>query len=221
MATTMITGASRGIGAELARQAAARGDTVIATMREPSTADLPDGIERHALDVKSEAGQLLLAEQLGNRTIDLLVCNAGVLMGRGGLGDDAYDAAAWEQSMMTNVAGVFFTIRTFLPMMREGAKIGVISSQMGSNARPRGNSYIYRASKAAASNLVTNLAVELAERGIVIGAYHPGWVRTDMGGDGADISTAESARGLLAQFDALTAERSGGFYTWDGDVMPH
>jgi NAD(P)-dependent dehydrogenase (short-subunit alcohol dehydrogenase family) len=77
---------------------------------------------------------------------------------------------------------------------------------MGSSDRAaNGGSYIYRASKAAATNLGRNLATDLAPRGIAVGIYHPGWVRTDMGGTGADISLEESVAGLMARFDALVA----------------
>ena len=226
MATILITGASRGIGAEMARQAAARGDKVIATMREPATAELPDEIECHKLDVKSEAGQLQLALQLGNRPIDLLICNAGVFQGRGGINDAHLNFAAWENTLMTNVAGVFFTIRSFLPNLHAAqaangsARIAVISSQMGSSEKADGQHYAYRASKAAASNLVFNLAHDLKADNIAVGAYHPGWVQTGMGGDTADVTAADSASGLLSEFDALTMKRSGCFRTWDGKDHP-
>lgn len=226
MATVLITGASRGIGAEMARMAAARGDEVIATMREPATADLPEGIERYPLDVKSEAGQLQLALQLANRPIDLLICNAGVLQGRGGIDDDTSNSAAWDTTMMTNVTGVFFSIRSFLPHLRAArdargtARVAVISSQLGAISEATGGNYAYRASKAAACNLVYNLAADFKAENIAIGAWHPGWVRTDMGGDGASISTEESASGLLAEFDALDMARTGCFRTWDGRDHP-
>ena len=225
MASILITGASRGIGAEMARQAAARGDSVIATMREPATADLPEGIERHRLDVRSEAGQLQLALEIGNRPIDLLICNAGVFQGRGGIEDGAFDTAAWENTLMTNVAGVFFTIRTFLPHLRAARangtpRIAVISSQMGATGRAPGSHYAYRASKAAATNLAANLATDLRAEGIAVGAWHPGWVRSDMGGEAAEISVEQSATGLLAEFDALDMARTGCFRTWDGRDHP-
>ncbi|WP_316014014.1 SDR family oxidoreductase [Roseobacter sp. HKCCA0434] len=225
MATILITGASRGIGAEMARQAHARGDTVIATMREPYTADLPEGIERHALDVKSEAGQLQLALEIGNRPIDLVICNAGVFEGRGSLDDESFTTAAWENTLLTNVMGVFFTARTFVPHLRAAKangtpRLAIISSQLGSSERAQGRHYAYRASKAAATNLARNLAADLKEEGIAVGAWHPGWVQTDMGGEEASISAEDSAAGLLAEFDALDMARTGCFRTWDGKDHP-
>ena len=91
---------------------------------------------------------------------------------------------------------------------------------MGSNARAGGNAYPYRASKAGATNVASNLATELKPRGIAVGSYHPGWVRTDMGGDGADLSAEESARGLLDRFEVLSLETTGVFETYTGAAMP-
>jgi NAD(P)-dependent dehydrogenase (short-subunit alcohol dehydrogenase family) len=159
-----------------------------------------------------------LAAALGEAAVDLLVCNAGALMGRGGLADPGYDADAFRTVLMANVAGPFFTVRALLPALRRSprARVAVISSLMGSSARPKGSAYLYRASKAAATNLAVNLAEELRAEGVAVGAYHPGWVRTDMGGADADIGAAESAAGLLARFDALTLGATGVFEDYAG-----
>ena len=123
---------------------------------------------------------------------------------------------------MANVAGPFFTVRAFLPMLRkaEGAKVAIISSAMGSSARAKGSAYLYRASKAAATNLAANLAVELAPMGIAVGAYHPGWVQTDMGGQGADITPEQSAAGLLARIGALSLDTTGVVEDYQGHSIP-
>ena len=81
-----------------------------------------------------------------------------------------------------------------------------------------GGWYSYRASKAAALNLGRNLATDLKPEGIAVGIYHPGWVRTEMGGEAGDISVEESASGLIREFDALTIEITGCFHTWDGRI---
>ncbi|MDE3121297.1 MAG: SDR family oxidoreductase, partial [Paracoccaceae bacterium] len=101
-----------------------------------------------------------------------------------------------------------------------GAKIAILSSQMASDTRAPGGSYIYRASKAAVLNLGRNLAADLKSEGIAVGIYHPGWVRTDMGGPGASIDADEAARGLIARFAALSIATTGCFETWDGRPHP-
>ena len=102
----------------------------------------------------------------------------------------------------------------------QNAKIAIISSQMASDTKASGGSYIYRASKAAALNLGRNLATDLKKDGISVGIYHPGWVKTDMGGTGADIGTSDAAEGLIARFDALSLATTGCFETWDGRAHP-
>ncbi len=182
-----------------------------------------------ALDATDPESAAALAKSLDGRAIDIVACNAGALEGRGGIDDPAYTRAAFERVLMVNVAGPFFTVRALLPHLRRGGgeaaltrgggKVAVISSSMGVSSRAKGTSYLYRASKAAATNLAVNLAVELRPMGVAVGAYHPGWVRTDMGGDGADIAPQESAQGLLARFDALSLETTGVFEDYLGQPL--
>jgi NAD(P)-dependent dehydrogenase (short-subunit alcohol dehydrogenase family) len=229
MATVLITGANRGIGLELARQAAARGDTVIATAREPGAPGALGDLARTRAEVQvigldvTKPGQIEAVAAELRRPIDLLVCNAGRYHARGGIDDPAYTPEAWTETLMTNVAGPFFTVRGFLAGLEAAPapKVAIISSIMASSERAPGRSYIYRASKAAATNLARNLAADLAPRGIAVGAYHPGWVRTDMGGAAADISVEESAAGLLARFDALSLATTGVFEDYRGEPMPY
>ncbi|KPQ17815.1 MAG: putative short-chain dehydrogenase [Rhodobacteraceae bacterium HLUCCO18] len=212
--TVLITGANRGIGAGLADACRARGAQVVAAAR--SGTDTP-------LDVSDPASIRALADGLAGRAIDLLVCNAGIYRDKDMDLAAGYDAATWAETFAVNVTGVFLTVQAFLPHLDLSAapKIAIISSQMGSSARAKGGSYIYRASKAAATNLGTNLAMDLAPRGIAVGIYHPGWVRTDMGGAGADISLEESVAGLMDRFDALSVATTGAFLTWDGRPHPY
>jgi NAD(P)-dependent dehydrogenase (short-subunit alcohol dehydrogenase family) len=109
-------------------------------------------------------------------------------------------------------------VQNLLPNLQlsKAPKIAIISSQMASQERAPGGSYIYRASKAAALNLGRNLATDLAHIGIAVGIYHPGWVKTDMGTEAADITVDESADGLVRRFDELDLKTTGCFRTWDG-----
>lgn len=230
----MITGANRGIGLEMARQSAAMGDEVIACCRTPmeaakliALARETDRVSILGLDVRIERDMKPIAAGFG-RALDLLVCNAGVLSGRGGVQDPEQDSRAVEDTLMTNVAGVFFTARHFLPHLLAGGeqrgtapgKLAIISSQMGSSTRAGSSAIMYRASKAAATNLARSMAAELASQNIAVGAYHPGWVQTEMGGQEAAVTPADSASGLLQRFGTLGMESSGVFEDYTGAVIP-
>ncbi|MEL6317378.1 MAG: SDR family NAD(P)-dependent oxidoreductase, partial [Pseudomonadota bacterium] len=163
-----------------------------------------------------------LAARLAGRPIDALVANAGVLTTYGGFGEAGHREAGWRETLMVNVYGPFALAEALVENAAAGAgkKIAIVSSVMGSSARATGGAYAYRASKAAAVNLARNLATDLRPRGIAVGAYHPGWVRTEMGGPNADIAVEESAAGLLARIDALTLARTGVFEDHQGAPVP-
>ncbi|MEM7547113.1 MAG: SDR family oxidoreductase [Pseudomonadota bacterium] len=219
MANILITGSNRGIGRELAERLSARGDNVLACARK----DAPDGpnLSPITLDVTDQQSLAGLAQRLKDHSLDLLVCNAGVLHGRGGIDDPVYTAETFAESFAVNVTGVFLTIRACLPAIRRaGGHIAVITSQMGSTERAKGGAYSYRASKAAATNLAISLSKELAAEGIAVSAFHPGWVRTDMGGGDADVSVEDSAAGLIARFDELSMANTGSFTFYSGEAIP-
>jgi len=216
MTTYLITGVNRGIGAELAKQATAAGHEVIGTSRT-----VPEGKDWLQLDVTDPKSVARFAHDIARRNIDVLICNAGVYLDKGQNLDTGFAPDLWAQGMAVNVAGVFATIQATLPNIRKSrGKIAVISSQMGSNERAQGRSYIYRASKAAVTNLVSNLSVDLKGDGVALGSYHPGWVATDMGGSGADINAEASAKGLLERIDILSMDTTGVFEGYDGAEMP-
>lgn len=205
----LITGATRGIGAGLASAYRARGHEVTGTGRS-SLADV-------TLDVTQPQDHRAMAARLDGRPIDLLVCNAGVYLDKGNDLESGYAADLWTQTFAANVTGVFLTVQTLLPNLRAAPapRIAIISSQMASDTRAPGGSYIYRASKAAALNLGRNLATDLSGE-VAVGVYHPGWVQTDMGGNAADITVDEAVAGLMDRFAALSHETTGCFETWDG-----
>ncbi len=214
----LVTGANRGIGLALVQHAVRGGARVAGTCRGAA----PDvaGADWQRLDVADAGAQRDMAARLAGRPLGLLVCNAGVYLD-GDEGLDGYAPDIWAETFAVNVTGVFLTVQALLPNLRAGrGKIAIISSQMGSDTRATGGSYIYRASKAAALNLGRNLATDLRAEGIAVGIYHPGWVRTDMGGTGADISEDEAATGLLARFAHLSMATTGCFENWDGRPHP-
>lgn len=204
---TLITGTSRGIGRALLDEGATRGYSVLGSTRTGA----------HALDVTDPEAQARFAEETG--PLDLLVCNAGVYLDKG-VSFDTMTAEQMTQTFAANVTGVALTIQAQLCNLSEGGKIAIIGSKMGTQSRAPGNAFAYRASKAAVLNIGRNLATLLAPQGLAVGVYHPGWVRTDMGGTEADISVEESARGLWDRFEALTLAQTGCFEAWDGASLP-
>ena len=209
----VVTGSNRGIGKAIADRYRAAGDRVTGTSR--------DGSAEITLDVTDPDQHAAMARQLQGQPVDMLICNAGVYLDKG-QGLDGYPADMWAQSFAANVTGVFLTVQSLLPNLRAASgKIAIISSQMASHTRAPGGSYIYRASKAAALNLGRNLATDLEPDGIAVGIYHPGWVKTDMGGGAADISVDEAAAGLKDRFGALSLSNTGCFETWDGRQHPY
>lgn len=221
MATVLITGANRGIGLELAKQYAAAGDTVFRTMREHDKADGPVG-ELLPLDVASDASAAALGNMLKGRPIDLLINNAGVI------GPDAahqtstdMDFAGFQAALDTNVLGPLRVTQALLPNLRaaKAAKVAVISSQMGQLSSKQSGFVAYRASKAAVNKVFQCLATDLAGEGIAVAMLHPGWVRTDMGGAGADLDVSESAAGIRKVLAALDVATTGRFTAWDGRTL--
>ena len=210
----LVTGANRGIGKGLVAAFASRGGDVTGTARHAGAGTL-------VLDVTDPASVRAMAAAFGDAPLDLLVCNAGVYVDKGEDIGSGYPATAWAETFAVNVTGVFMTVQALLPNLRAApGKIAIIASAMASDSRAPGGSLIYRASKAAALNLGRNLAADLRGDGIAVGIYHPGWVRTDMGGGGANIDIADAAAGLISRFDALSAATSGCFEDWKGDAVP-
>ncbi|MDC0136520.1 SDR family NAD(P)-dependent oxidoreductase [Sulfitobacter sp.] len=213
--TVVITGASRGIGAGLAEYYRAQGIDVAGTSRSP--------IGDITLDVTHLSSHTEMAAALGDKPVELLVCNAGVYLDKGDDIETGYGADLWAQSFATNVMGVFLSIQALMPHLRRAGnpRIAIISSQMASSEHAPGGSYIYRSSKAAVLNLGRNLATDLKAEGIAVGIYHPGWVQTDMGGETAAITVDEAVSGLVERFAALSLETTGCFETWDGRAHPY
>ena len=212
----LITGANRGIGAELLRQYQAAGREALGTARSRN-GDLLD------LDVADPSSVTALSKALDGKTIDILICNAGVYLDKGQGLASGYAPDLWAKSFAVNVTGVFLTVQALLPQLQTSTapKIAIISSQMASHERAPGGSYIYRASKAAALNLGRNLASDLKDLGVAVGIYHPGWVSTDMGGDSAPTTPQASAAGLIKRFDALSPDTTGCFETFEGTPHPY
>ncbi|PRY94438.1 NADP-dependent 3-hydroxy acid dehydrogenase YdfG [Hasllibacter halocynthiae] len=208
----VVTGASRGVGAALLKALQGDGWEAAGTSTRGGAGLIPlDLLDPDPGPLRDAAGDRL----------DLLVCNAGVLLEEDGERlEDGFHAALWDRTFRINVTGAFLCVQACLPALRAArGRVMIISSQLGSSEVRHAGRPIYRASKAAASNLAVTLSQMLAGE-VAVAAYHPGWVRTDMGGTRADIAAGESAAGLLDRAAELGPETSGGFYTWDGRPHP-
>ncbi len=178
MTTWLVTGTSRGIGLEVCRQLQARGDTVIAVCRASSTSLAAVGCRVvEGIDLaRPDAGTTLDGLLDEGLVIDVLVNNAGILR-RDSLED--FDGA--REQFEVNTLGPLGLTHALLPRMREGSKIGFVSSRAGSiGDGPSGGMYGYRMSKAALNMGAANLAHELKPRGIHVVVLHPGFIRTEM-----------------------------------------
>jgi NAD(P)-dependent dehydrogenase (short-subunit alcohol dehydrogenase family) len=121
--------------------------------------------------------------------------------------------------MHTNVLGAMRVLPQLAEVLAPGAKLAVISSRMGSiGLRTNASGWLYRASKAALNSVLKDAALELAGRAICV-SFHPGWVRTDMGGSGADIDVATSVSDMRRTLAALTPTDNGGFFNHDGQPL--
>jgi NAD(P)-dependent dehydrogenase (short-subunit alcohol dehydrogenase family) len=219
MSTWLVTGANRGIGLELCRQLAARGDEVIATAREPARADELGrlGVRVEALDVGDQTSARRLAAALGDVAVDVLVNNAG--RGGAGPGIDELDWAIVADYFSVNAIGSMRVVQALLPALRRGRekKIVQLSSDLASIGDNRsGGLYAYRASKAALNMFNRTLAHELAPEGFTCLALHPGWLQTDMGGPRAPVPVAEGVARVLGLLDSAGPDDSGKFLNTQG-----
>jgi NAD(P)-dependent dehydrogenase (short-subunit alcohol dehydrogenase family) len=229
MHTVLITGASRGIGLEFASQYSSLGWRVLATCRDPQSAAslrelqarYPLEVILHPLDVGDQDQIERCGLALRDYAIDVLINNAA--WGERGRGFAETSYPSWEQSMRVNAFAILKMAQVFLEhVARSHRKVVVaITSQSGSIAQNTGGSkYAYRASKAAANMVAKTLAVDLAPRGIIVVSLHPGWVKTDLGGHLAPLTTSKSVRGMRQVIDRLTAAESGRFFNYDGGEIP-
>ncbi|MGK5021046.1 SDR family oxidoreductase [Janthinobacterium sp. LB2P10] len=217
MPTALIIGASRGIGHEIVRQYRHDGWRVIATAR---TADACDalrqmGVEAHQLDVTDMQGCAGLGRKLDGEKLDVAILNAGAYGPR----QDACPAQAdFDAVMHTNVLAAMRLLPILAPLVLDAkGKLAVLSSHMGSlGERSNPNGSLYRASKAALNSVLIDTALVHGPLGVSCVAFHPGWVRTDMGGADADISPEESAAGMRATLASLPATDKAVFCNYDG-----
>ena len=224
MPTVLITGASRGIGLELAKQYAADGWTVIATCRDPGSAGtlkaLKGDVRVEALEVTDEKQLKALADRLDGTAIDVLLNNAGILTGYERFGET--DTASWLKTLHVNTIAPLKITEAFVAhVARSGEKkVAAITSGMGSISRGQPGAFAYRSSKAGLNMAMSTAAQELRAQGISVAVISPGWVKTDMGGSGADITPEQSAAGIRKVIANMSPATSGHFFNYSGEEIP-
>jgi NAD(P)-dependent dehydrogenase (short-subunit alcohol dehydrogenase family) len=239
MPTVLVTGAGRGLGLEFTRQYAADGWDVIACVRDPAAVpELAALAAAHAphvaiemLDAAAPAAVAALAQRLGARPIDVLINNAGT-MGPGSFAEagmrfgafGSFASGAWQDLFALNVFAPMNLSETLVRNVAasQQKKIVTLSSILGSVASNSiGGLYAYRASKSAVNAMMKSMSIDLGrQHGILAIPMHPGWVRTKMGGPGADIDAVTSVSGMRAVIAGLDATKSGRFWAYDGKELP-
>lgn len=231
MQRCIVTGANRGLGLEFTRQLLARGARVLACCRDPAQADELDALTRshpetlfvHALDVADAQAIAALPEVALKhlQRLDLLVNNAGVLVSGERFGN--IKAESLMHSYAVNAAAPLLLTQSLSPLLRLGHKPRVlcVSTQLASIAQASSfRTLSYAMSKAALNMAVKRLAAELGPRGIVVMAFHPGWLKTEMGGASATLSPTTSVHAMLAIIEQATPEDGGKFLAYDGAALP-
>lgn len=231
--TVLITGSSRGIGLEFARQYAEAGWKVVACCRDREDSselyqlkDTYNAVSIRELDVTDQQQVQALANTLKDQPIDLLINNAGLGDQQcGGLGyqdsSTSFDDKEYLRVIAVNTIGPITVTNLFEPNILKGSYKAVvaISSHLGSGRINDVGGTAYCISKAALNRGMKRLSVELAEKGIKVLILHPGSVQTSMGGPEAQITAEESVTGMRKQIDNVTIENTGQFKSYDGSIL--
>ena len=232
MATVLVTGTNRGIGLQITRLLAERGDRVIAVCRKASddlralaAGDSGDGIGigididiQEGIDVASDEAVADLVGRLAGVQLDVVINNAGVLSSET---LDDFDFDRMRRQFEINTLGPLRVAHALLGNLGAGGKIAMVTSRVGSiGDNTSGSRYGYRMSKAALNMGSVTLARDLAGRGIAVAILHPGYVRTEMTRGNGHIEADESAGNLIARIDELSMDNTGTFWHADGAVLP-
>jgi len=224
--TVLVTGANRGLGLEYCRQLAASGWRVLAGSRDPERAtdlqslarDNPDRVRVLRLDVINDAEVRTVAQELQGLPLDMLINNAGTFGPEGSPGGMRYQSLAhmdygiWRNILEVNLLAPFRLTVALAASLRLTPRpvVVMLSSDLGSIGNNRlGQSHAYRTSKAGLNMLTKSIANEW--RDLITVAMAPGWCKTELGGEGAQIEPEDSVRAQLQTFAALTPGHNGQF----------
>ncbi|MFQ5979909.1 MAG: SDR family oxidoreductase [Candidatus Heimdallarchaeota archaeon] len=238
METVLITGGSRGIGLEFAKQYLKKDFQVFAASRNPrKSAELQqlktnygDRLAIYQLDVSKEESRHQLYQEIAETVgqLDLLINNAGIASGNEKL---RYRFGELNQedlmrSFLVNTVAPLMITEKFFPLIEKGTRpvVANISSNSGCITNKKGNGgtgYGYSGSKAALNMMTKMLSGELRDSGIIVVSFHPGWVRTTMlYCENAPLEPVESIRGMIRVIDSLEMTSTGKFLDWKGNELP-
>lgn len=235
----LITGANKGIGLETARQLGQQNITVIIAARDPKKGEAAaqtlrdEGIDVRAIpidvtDQKSiDAAAAAIERDFGR--LDILVNNAGTMLEDPDRPINVHGLDVWRNTFETNLFGLIATTEAFLPLLRksEAGRIVNVSSILGSityQATPGSPTYgfsrpAYNVSKAAVNAYTVQLAYQLKDTNIKVNAAHPGWVKTEMGGEGATMEVRDGAKTSVA-LAMIGDDGPNGAYLHMGQPLP-
>ena len=234
MPTVFVTGANRGLGLEFSRQYLADGWEVFASCRKPGAAQALnelaadyDKLHILELDVCDTSAVRRTGKELAGQAIDVLVNNAGIFGPRRRADSDLgqtfghLDEKVCMDVFRVNSVAPLMMAEALLPSILAGEqkKIVTISSILGSITHTEGQIYAYRMSKAAVDMAMASLAIDLADKGILVCVISPGWVKTDMGGDGADLTPEQSIRSVRRVIAGLDKSSNGVLLDYQGEQV--
>ena len=221
--TILITGSNRGIGLELVKESLTKNFSVVGTFRNKNNAKellklKSNNLKLFEMDVVKENSILNVSNNI-DYTIDYLICNAGINNGYGGIFDQDHSYEKMLEVLNVNVLGCILTIKHFTKNLRKNAKIILISSIMSVQKHSGSNALIYRASKAAVNNIMVSISQEFKSKYITVSSFHPGWVRTDMGGKNAPVAPEQAAKMLSDLIFRLDKASTGQFLNYRGEIL--
>jgi NAD(P)-dependent dehydrogenase (short-subunit alcohol dehydrogenase family) len=236
----LLTGGNKGIGLETARQLAQKGMTVLIGARDAAKGEAAAvKLRKENLDARSLEIDVANSESIRKAAarverdfghLDILVNNAGVMLDDRDKKVSEQSMETWRHTFDTNLFGLIETTKTFLPLLRrsEAGRIVNLSSILGSitlHATPGSPIYegkgtpAYNVSKSAVNAYTVQLAHELKDSKIKVSAVHPGWVKTEMGGEGATMEIEDGAKTSVTMATIGESGPSGTFVHM-GETLP-
>ena len=225
----LITGASRGIGLALTKVFLTQGDRVFAACRNPQEnselqallGKYPGSLFGAAMEVDSDESVKKAAGEVAAQTgqLDILLNNAGISPGPATAKLEEVDFKDCRAAFETNVLGPMRVTREFLPLIRKSKNPRVVNLTSGLaslSGKSEGGFYAYGVSKAALNMLTRTMAFQFKGEGLTVVCLDPGWVKTDMGGPNAPLSTGEAASAIAKTAKGLTIQKTSQFIYHDG-----